>query len=236
MIYTLISSIVVTVCTLSASQDNNTAVFETNNKFALESHRSCSLSTYESLEANGFSKPAFHAFDLAFEGYDKLLSEGLIQNQLLTVIDFSLSSSQKRLWVIDMTDFKVVVHTYVAHGRNSGEEFATQFSNVSESFQSSLGFYTTSETYHGKHGYSLRLDGLQKGVNDMARSRAIVIHAADYVSEEFIKNQGRLGRSHGCPALSPEDNDKVINLIKDKSCLFIYHPTFNKDLSLKVIV
>jgi len=136
-----------------------------------------------------------------------------------------MSSNSKRLWVIDLTTNKVLFNSLVAHGKNTGEEFASYFSNKAESFQSSLGFYATAEVYNGKHGMSLKLDGLQKGLNDKARERAVVVHGADYVSENFIKNHKRLGRSQGCPALPVELNEKIINVIKDKSCLFIYHPS-----------
>jgi hypothetical protein len=112
----------------------------------------------------------------------------------------------------------------VAHGRNTGEEYANSFSNSPQSFKSSIGFYTTGEVYIGKHGVSLRLDGLEKGVNDNARSRGVVMHAADYVSTTFIKNNKRLGRSQGCPAVPINLSRAMIGTIKDKSCLFIYHP------------
>ena len=157
---------------------------------------------------------------MAMEGWEKL--ENDLKSPILTVIDFSLPSTEKRLWVIDPAKGLILHHSVVAHGRNSGELLAKAFSNQPESFQSSLGFYKTAETYQGKHGYSLRLDGLEKGFNDQARNRAIVIHGADYAKEEFAKSTGRLGRSLGCPALPPELSAKVIDLIKDGSLLFIY--------------
>lgn len=180
---------------------------------------------YHSLSINSFSLPTKESFTKALEGYYLLNEEGTFEKPLLTVIDFSMSANEKRLWIIDLTQNEVVHQTYVAHGRNSGNEYAKSFSNIPESFQSSLGFYTTAETYYGKHGYSLRLDGLEKGINDKARDRAIVIHGADYVSESFIQNQGRLGRSLGCPALTKEESKMIIDLIKEKSCLFIYYPS-----------
>ena len=180
---------------------------------------------FENIEENNLSLPQFECFSKAFEGYNQLKSQGIIQKDLLTVIDFSLSSNEKRLWVIDMVSKKVVLRSLVAHGRNSGEEFATKFSNKSESYQSSLGFYTTGEVYQGKHGLSLRLDGLEYGINDNARNRAVVIHGADYASEKFAKTHGRLGRSQGCPAVPYSVHKNFINTIKDKSCLFIYHPS-----------
>lgn len=180
---------------------------------------------YQSLSANSFNLPSKESFTQALEGY-YVLSEGdTFEKQLLTVIDFSMSANEKRLWIIDLEQNEIVHQTYVAHGRNSGNEYAKKFSNIPESFQSSLGFYATAEPYFGKHGYSLRLDGLEKGINDKARARAIVIHGADYVSESFIQNQGRLGRSLGCPALTKEESKMIIDLIKEKTCLFIYYPS-----------
>src|SRR5690606_38945307 len=176
---------------------------------------------YHSLSTNSFSLPTKESFTQALEGYYRLSEKGTFEKPLLTVIDFSMSANEKRLWIIDLTQNEVVHQTYVAHGRNSGNEYAKSFSNIPESFQSSLGFYNTAESYFGKHGYSLRLDGLEKGINDKARDRAIVIHGADYVSESFIQNQGRLGRSLGCPALTQEESKMIIDLIKEKSCLFI---------------
>ena len=183
------------------------------------------ISSYNELNINSDKKPSFESFSIALEGFYKLKEKGLVTKDILTLIDFSKSSNTKRLWVIDLTTNEVLFNTLVAHGKNTGEEFANYFSNKAESFQSSLGFYATAEVYIGKHGLSLRLDGLQKGLNDKARERAVVVHGADYVSESFIKNHKRLGRSQGCPALPVEMNEKIINVIKGKSCLFIYHPS-----------
>lgn len=183
------------------------------------------ISSYNELSANSYKTPSFESFSIALEGFYKLKEKGLVTKDILTLIDFSKSSNTKRLWVINLTTNEVLFNTLVAHGKNTGEEFANYFSNKAESYQSSLGFYATAEVYTGKHGLSLRLDGLQKGLNDKARERAVVIHGADYVSESFIKNHKRLGRSQGCPALPVEMNEKIINVIKEKSCLFIYHPS-----------
>ncbi|MEZ4853571.1 murein L,D-transpeptidase catalytic domain family protein [Flavobacterium sp.] len=180
---------------------------------------------YDNIEATQYSLPKFESFLKAFEGYEQLRKQGKIENEILTLVDFSLSSNVERMWVIDMKLQKVIMQTLVAHGRNSGEEFATKFSNTSESYQSSLGFYLTGESYQGKHGNSLRLDGLEYGINDNARQRAVVIHGADYVSNTFIKQNKRLGRSYGCPAVSYAVSDKLIEVIKNKSVLFIYHPS-----------
>lgn len=124
-----------------------------------------------------------------------------------------------------MKNQKIVKISLVAHGKNSGVNIAKSFSNKRHSRKSSLGLYITSETYEGKHGYSLRLDGMSTGLNDNARKRAIVIHGADYVSESFIEKNDRLGRSFGCPALTENEVEEIINLIKEGSCLFIYHPS-----------
>jgi len=189
-----------------------------------ETKEATAKDVYNSIDANSFSLPAFECFSKALKGYEKLKEQGKIKKNYLTVIDFSKSSNTKRLWIIDMESEKVLFNTYVAHGRNSGNEFAKTFSNKPSSYKSSLGFYTTGEIYTGKHGESLRLDGVESGINSNARARAIVMHAADYVSESFIKQNSRLGRSLGCPALPNHLNKKIINLITGKSCLFIYHP------------
>ncbi|MFN3997783.1 murein L,D-transpeptidase catalytic domain family protein [Algoriphagus sp.] len=198
----------------------------------LESTNS-SESILQSLGAKYQKTPNYEALNYALEGWEKLSKD--LKKPLLTVIDFTLPSTEKRLWVIDVEKREILLNSVVAHGRNTGELMATNFSNTHESFQSSLGFYKTAETYQGKHGYSLRLDGLEKGFNDQARARAIVIHGADYAREEFAKTTGRLGRSLGCPALPPELSAKVIDLIKDGSLLFIYGND-NKYLSQSVLV
>lgn len=187
----------------------------------------------QSLGAKYQKTPNYEALNYALEGWEKLSKD--LKKPLLTVIDFTLPSTEKRLWVIDVEKREILLNSVVAHGRNTGELMATNFSNTHESFQSSLGFYKTAETYQGKHGYSLRLDGLEKGFNDQARARAIVIHGADYAREEFAKTTGRLGRSLGCPALPPELSAKVIDLIKDGSLLFIYGND-NKYLSQSALV
>ncbi len=142
----------------------------------------------------------------------------------LAVIDFSLPSSQPRLWIFDLQSRKLVLRELVAHGKGSGENQATAFSNIEGSHQSSLGLFRTAETYVGKHGYSLRMDGLEAGVNDRARERAIVIHGADYVDPSWIARQGRIGRSLGCPAVRPEVAKQVVDTLKDGQFLFSYYP------------
>ena len=168
----------------------------------------------------------FEVFEKAFLGFQNLKNSGKLQStaNLLSVCDFSLSSNKKRLWVINLDEKKVLFNSLVAHGKGTGEEFATQFSNVENSHQSSLGFYITEQTYTGDNGYSLRLFGMDKGYNDAALERCIVMHGANYVSEDFIKSEKRLGRSWGCPAVSREMAQPIINKIKNGTCLFIYYP------------
>ncbi|HMP98429.1 MAG TPA: murein L,D-transpeptidase catalytic domain family protein, partial [Cyclobacteriaceae bacterium] len=154
---------------------------------------------------------------------------------ILTLIDFELSSTVKRMWIINLEEKRLLMHTLVAHGKNTGEEFANSFSNTPHSNQSSLGFYITGKTYYGKHGLSLRLHGMEQGFNDKAEDRAIVLHGADYVSSDFIKKNGRLGRSQGCPAVPMDSYQTIIQLIADKTCMFIYHPqpNYNKESKLQ---
>jgi L,D-transpeptidase catalytic domain len=147
-----------------------------------------------------------------------------VNERLLTVIDYSKASTEPRLWVLDLESERVLFEELVAHGRGSGENYATRFSNAEGSHQTSLGLFRTADTYVGTNGYSLRLDGLEPGVNDRARERAIVMHGAPYVSEGNIRTLGRLGRSHGCPALRPGIARQVIDTIKDGSLVFAYYP------------
>lgn len=173
--------------------------------------------------------PKREVFEKALAGFNNLVSNKVIEEgkNIITVIDFSLSSTKKRLWVIDLERSKVIFNDYVSHGKNTGEDLAEHFSNIPNSNQSSLGFYKTGVTYFGKHGLSLRLHGLEKGYNDNAFKRAIVMHSADYVSENFIKKYGRLGRSFGCPSVSKKIGKDLIELIAEGSCLFIYYPDQN---------
>lgn len=180
---------------------------------------------YNSLNSSQFDLPKLESFKEALKGFYLLKEKGLIQKDILTLVDFSLSSTVKRLWVIDLSTNTILYNSLVAHGRNTGEEYANSFSNANSSYKSSLGFYATGEIYNGKHGMSLRLDGLEKGVNNNARERGVVMHSANYVSNSFIKSNKRLGRSQGCPAIPQEYLNQIVNTIKDKSCLFIYHPS-----------
>jgi hypothetical protein len=170
--------------------------------------------------------PDARLFSLALEAAAEAVSRGDASNpRTLTVIDFSRPSTEKRLWVYDLRSRELLFHEHVAHGRGSGENLPTQFSNVPESYRSSLGLFRTGEAYIGKHGLSLRLDGLEPGINDRARERAIVIHGADYVNAATARAQGRLGRSLGCPAVRPEIVKSLINAVKDGGLLFAYYPS-----------
>jgi len=170
--------------------------------------------------SNLFIKP----YELALKGYYKLLESGKLTNtKYITIVDMTKSANEKRMFVLETATWQVVHTSLVAHGVSTGNEYASDFSNIESSHQSSLGFFVTGEVYNGKHDKSLKLDG-QEYSNNLARERGVVVHAAEYVSEEFIKENGRLGRSYGCPALPFEDYDEVINKIKGGSCYFIYYP------------
>lgn len=182
---------------------------------------------YDSLRLNSVGL-AKEVFAYAYQGFANLAEEGKLNNRrILSIVDFSKSSCKKRLYVIDFQRMKILFNTYVAHGLNSGEAFATRFSNSMESNQSSLGFYETADTYIGKNGYSLRLEGLEKGFNDNAYDREIVMHGADYVNEQLIRSRGYIGRSLGCPAVPTKLHKPIIDKIKNGSCLFIFSPNQN---------
>ena len=171
----------------------------------------------------------FEVFEKAFLGFQNLKKSGKLQPtaNLLSVCDFSLSSNRKRLWVIDLDEKKILFNSLVAHGKGTGEEFAMSFSNTMDSHQSSLGFYITEQTYNGDNGSSMRLFGMDKGYNDAALERCIVMHGANYVSEDFIRAEKRLGRSWGCPAVPRDLAQPIINTIKNGTCLFVYYPDQN---------
>ncbi len=167
------------------------------------------------------------AIEDAVKGYTKLKEEGKLKNpDLLTIVDMSQSGRQKRFYLIDLKNQQLLVNTYVAHGKGSGLDKPTNFSDQNESNKTSLGFYVTKGTYNGKHGTSMRLAGQEAGFNANAEARGIVVHAADYVNEGRV-NSAYMGRSQGCPALSADVYMKVINLIKDGSALFVYYPDAN---------
>ena len=181
-------------------------------------------SVYDSLKLDvaGLSR---QAFDFARNGWEKLKSQGKLLNEsVITIVDFSQPSTHKRLYVLDMDNYRVLYNTLVAHGRNSGKANATLFSNKMSSYKSSPGFYITGNTYNGSNGYSLRLNGIEKGINDNALSRAIVMHGADYVNESYIASQGYIGRSQGCPAVPVKNGKTIISTLKKGSMLYIYRP------------
>lgn len=177
---------------------------------------------YQQLGNEG-AKPDYAVFSKAITGYFAIKSQNQIQKNLLTIIDFSLSANLERLWIIDVNNMKVIHQSLVSHGQNSGLLYAESFSNTPSSHQSSLGFFLTGDIYYGKHGMSMYLEGLEAGINDKARERAIVMHSADYVSFDFIKQHGRLGRSHGCPAIPQDGHKQIITLLNGGSCLYIHH-------------
>jgi hypothetical protein len=161
---------------------------------------------------------------LGLKAYFNAHQHGLAQKELLTIIDYSKPSTENRFWVVDLKHNKVLFETLVAHGKNSGDNFATRFSNQPESLESSFGVFLTGNTYLGHHGYSLRLRGLEQGINDKAQARALVVHAAGYVNRMIANHFGRLGRSWGCPALDPAITRPVINTIKGGTLIFAYYP------------
>lgn len=173
------------------------------------------------LERVGLSR---ETLGFAIRGYQKLVDSGMVNNtRYLTIVDFSQSSRKKRFYILDMENRQLVRNTFVAHGKNSGVDMAKTFSNQINSEKSSLGFFLTKTTYQGKHGLSLRVRGLEEGVNNNAESRAIVVHGAAYVNSGRV-NSDYMGRSQGCPALPEGENAEVIDIIKDGSVMFLYSP------------
>lgn len=161
---------------------------------------------------------------LAVTAMNCAIAHGMQRSPHLAVIDYSLPSTKPRLWVFDLLRKRLVFQELVAHGRNSGENYAHAFSNLSGSLQSSLGLFRTLDTYNGSNGYSLRMDGLEAGINDNALERAIVMHGAPYVNEDLARKQGRVGRSWGCPAVSPGIARHVIDTLKGGQFIFSYYP------------
>jgi hypothetical protein len=179
---------------------------------------------YDSLQLGGLGLSQ-EAFSYGMQGFQYLRGNGRLKNDsVIAIVDFSLPSTQKRLFIIDIRNGKLLFNTLVSHGRNSGKLNATSFSNKVNSYKSSLGFYITDNTYVGEHGLSLRLQGTEKGINDNARNRAIVMHGADYVNEGLIDSQGYIGRSLGCPAIPLSVHREVIKAISNGACLFVYSP------------
>jgi hypothetical protein len=210
----------ITETTLDSSGLNQINSVSTASSFMMKS-----LSVYDSLhlEEEGLSK---EVFEMALKGMEKLLQAGVTQkDNIIAIADFNQPSTNKRLYIIDLSTYELKFRTWVAHGKRSGKEMAEHFSNRIESNQSSPGFYVTKTTYQGKHGYSLRLDGVERGINDNAARRAIVMHGADYVNPNIIPKLGYIGRSQGCPAIPMELHRPVIDQLKDGACLFIYSPS-----------
>lgn len=174
------------------------------------------------LEEEGLSIDAFHN---AMVGYYNLKEKGKLKNpNIVSIIDFTQSCNQKRFYTVNLETCELVFRELVAHGENSGVEYAKYFSNNSKSHQSSLGFFVTGETYHGRRGFSMKLDGQEWGFNNNVRARGVVVHGAHYVDESYIAKGGRIGRSWGCPALASDVYQEVIEVIKDGTCVFAWYP------------
>jgi hypothetical protein len=211
-----------------ASRNNSrpVSVIASDSSAAVANTTSLSAQLYSelNLDSVGLSE---QAVEYALKGYDKLRDEGVVNNsQYLTIVDLGQSSRNKRFYIIDVLNHKLVWNTFVAHGKNSGLDSAERFSNAFNSEASSLGFYVTRTTYNGKHGKSLRISGLENGFNDNAEARGVVVHGADYVNAGRV-NSAYMGRSQGCPALPQNEYAKVIDIIKDGSVMFIYAPSEN---------
>ena len=175
------------------------------------------------LEAAGLNE---EAFEYAFVGYERLRKRRLLhKTTVLSVCDFSQASSEERMYVIDILNKKLLYRTYVAHGINSGKDYANSFSNRQNSYKSSLGFYITKQSYYGDNGLSLRIQGMDRGFNDLAGRRNIVIHGAPYVSTRILKKYGVMGTTFGCPAIPDDMSSKIIPVIKKGTCFFIYYPS-----------
>lgn len=187
-----------------------------------DSSRLNHLYTSLQLDSLGLNPEAYRR---AVNGFLNLVISGQVLNTgVLSIIDFSKPSNEKRLFIVDMLNGTLLFNTWVAHGRNSGVVVPTKFSNRPNSFMSSLGFYVTGDSFIGQHGYSLRLEGMEKGWNDNALHRSIIMHPAHYVSEDYIRQRGFCGRSEGCPAIPKELDRDIIDNIRGGSCLFIFSP------------
>jgi hypothetical protein len=218
----------------NASSVKNVNISYNTKAESKESYKTASALLFDSLHLDKLGL-SYEALEYALKGYLHLEEKGALQNPgVLTICDFSQSSFKKRMYIIDVNNFKVLFNTYVAHGRNSGTQFAEKFSNNPESLQSSLGFFITKNIYNGKHGMSLKLDGQEKGINDKAEERAVVVHGADYIGDSRLSSPF-MGRSFGCPAVPQAQASKVISLIKDGTCLFIYHPSKNYLTGSKIL-
>jgi len=175
-----------------------------------------------SLGQYGLEKDVFFN---AYKGFQYLQSKGLLnKTNLLTICDYSQSSRNKRLYVIDIVNSRLLFNTYVSHGRNSGEEFATSFSNLFNSNKSSLGFLVTGQPYKGRSGYSLELNGMEPGINDRVKMRSIVLHGSRFVTASVAGARGAISRSYGCPAVPYGIHFRIIDAIKGGSCVFVSYP------------
>jgi hypothetical protein len=207
----------------NAGSNNAHLSFTKSCNFTDHSYKTESRLLYDSLKLDQFGL-SLQALEYAYKGYEKLENKGILKNaDILTICDLSKSSLEKRMYIIDVANYKLLLNTYVAHGKNSGGEYARRFSNKMRSLATSLGFFVTKNIYFGKHGLSLRLAGLEPGFNDKAEKRAVVIHGARYIGSNISAQY--MGRSFGCPAVPQAQAKTVINLIKDGTCLFIYHPS-----------
>jgi hypothetical protein len=218
----LLGSAIITACLVSGLQFSSFSRFSFPSGDPLIDPDSIA---YGALNTGDFAKPDYDVFEKAMTGYRRLKYSGKLSDRdILAIIDFRKSSSDKRLWVLDLKKKEILHYSLVAHGRNSGEVYPDRFSNKMSSYQSSLGFFITRNTYVGKHGISLRLQGVEEGINDLAEYRSIVMHGAEYVSESYVQKNGRLGRSFGCPAVPMEIHKRLIEDLKEGACLFIYYP------------
>ena len=185
--------------------------------FTKENNQFYAKNLYNEMKLNGLIN--YQAFSQAIDGFNKTKNK---EKNILTIVDFSLPSTEKRMFVLDLDKKAILLQSYVAHGKNTGDLYAKSFSNKSNSNKSSVGLFLTEGSYNGRNGYSLRLNGLEKGVNDNAKKRNIVVHGADYANPIFIETSGRLGRSLGCFAVPESVNAEIINTIKGKSILYVY--------------
>ncbi|MFL5738844.1 MAG: murein L,D-transpeptidase catalytic domain family protein [Flavisolibacter sp.] len=229
----LIMSLSLVLFSFSKATDNSPSISEktmpidtTSVVAETDAAKTLSNNIYDNLHLQdaGLSQDAVY---YAVKGYEKLKEKGEVDNdRYLTIVDLSQSSRKKRFYILDMQNDQLVWNTYVAHGKNSGVDEATRFSNSFNSDESSLGFYITKNTYTGKHGLSLRISGQEAGFNDNAEARGVVVHGAPYVSANRV-NTPYMGRSQGCPALPVNEYSHVINIIKGGTVLFVYHPDSN---------
>jgi hypothetical protein len=217
------SHITVSSATISAAAKVSVASATRARELKMVINQAVLLYNYMDLENDGLNE---QAFEYAWRGYHNLLKKGLIRKKsVLTICDFSQPSYSQRMYVIDVRHKKLLYRTFVAHGQNSGEDYATSFSNDPDSYKSSLGFYITKRTYSGRNGLSLRISGVDTGYNDKAAKRNIVLHGSSYVNPQYVSDFGTIGTSQGCPAMPTGISPKIIRTVKNGSCFFIYHPT-----------